>query len=65
MRAKMRHLRGGFAFGEDHLGHSGAQRAVMIEFGETEIFKGQSAQALQRVGHAVRPSRTSVNRPSI
>ena len=40
------HLRGGLAGGKDDLGHAGAQRAVVIELGETEVFKGQIAQTI-------------------
>jgi hypothetical protein len=39
------HLRRRLAFSEDDLGHAIAQGAVVIDFGETEIFKRQMAQA--------------------
>ena len=41
----------GFCRGEDHFGHAGAQGAMVIELGKAEIFKGQSAQAVERVVH--------------
>jgi hypothetical protein len=34
-----------FAFAENDLGHTDAQSAVVIDFGEAEIFKRQMAQA--------------------
>ena len=50
MRAKIvRHLRGRLARGKDHLGHAGAQGAVVIELGKAHVFKGQVAQAVERV----------------
>ena len=62
----VRHLCCGFALGKDDLGHAGAQRAVMIELGEAEIFKGQIAQAARgRPGTGVRPSLTSLSSASI
>jgi hypothetical protein len=39
-------LTGRFALGKDHLGHALAQGAMMVELGETQILKGQVAQAL-------------------
>ena len=42
------HLRLGLALGKDHLGHAGAQRAMMIELGESEILERQMTQPLQR-----------------
>ncbi len=41
---------GGLAGGEDHLGHAGAQGAMMIDLGEAEIFKRQVFQALESIG---------------
>jgi hypothetical protein len=38
-----------FARGEDHLGHALAQGAMVVEFGETEVLKGQVTQALDGV----------------
>ena len=38
-------LRRGLAFSEDDFRHASAQGAVMIDFGEAEIFEGQMAQA--------------------
>ena len=40
------HLLGCFAFGEDDFGHAVAERAMMVDFGEAQIFKGQVAKAL-------------------
>jgi hypothetical protein len=50
-----RHLCRRLALREDHFGHSGAQRAVMVELGKAKILEGQIAQALQRFRHAGRP----------
>ena len=44
------HLLGGFARGKDHLRHSRAQRAVMVELGEAYVLEGQVAQAVERGG---------------
>jgi hypothetical protein len=30
---------------EDHLGHALAEGAVMVDFGETQVFKGEMAEA--------------------
>ena len=35
------HLRCGLAGGKNHFGHPGAQRAVVIEFGEAQVFEWQ------------------------
>ena len=43
------HLRRALAGGEDHLRHAGAQRAMMIELGKADVFKGQVAQAVERI----------------
>jgi len=45
----LRHLRGRLTRREDHLRHAGAQRAMMIELGKSDVFKGQVAQAVERV----------------
>ncbi len=50
-RKDLRHLRGGLSGGKNHLRHSGAQRAMMIELGESQVFKRQVLQPLQRVRH--------------
>jgi len=42
-------LRRSFPFSENDLGHSCAQRSVMIDFGESEIFERQMAQAIDCV----------------
>lgn len=39
------YLSGGFALTEDDFGHSVAQGAVMIEFGEAQVFKRKMAEA--------------------
>jgi len=39
-------LSGRFAFAEDDFGHALAKRAVVIEFGEAEVFEGQMTKAL-------------------
>jgi hypothetical protein len=38
-------LRGRLAFAENDLGHAISQSAVMIDFGETQIFERQMAEA--------------------
>ena len=40
------YLAGRFALGKNHFGHALAQGAMVVEFGETEVLKGQVAQAL-------------------
>jgi hypothetical protein len=42
-------LCGCLAFSEDDFGHASAQGAVMIDFREAEVLKGQVAQAVYRV----------------
>ncbi len=41
------YLGGGFAGGKDDLGHTGAEGAVMIDLGETEIFERKIAEAVE------------------
>jgi hypothetical protein len=41
------YLRGGLASSENHLRHSGAEGAVMIDLGEAEIFKRKIAEAVK------------------
>ncbi len=48
----VRNLGNRLAGGEDDLRHTGAQGAVVIELGETEILEGQVAQAAQGFFHA-------------
>ena len=43
------HLVGSFPGSEDHLGHAGAQAAMMIELGETQVFEWQDAQLLHGI----------------
>ena len=43
------HLGGRFSRGKDHLGHAGAQGAMMVELGEAKVFKGEIAQPFQRL----------------
>ena len=45
----LREVRGRLALAQNHLGHAGAQAAVMINFGKTEIFEGKMAQAVDGV----------------
>ena len=54
MRAKIAATCAGvFALGKNHLRHAGAQRAMVIHLGKSQILKGQIAQPLQRVGTLV------------
>ena len=41
----LRDLRGCFSLAEDDLRHSVAQRPMMVEFGEAQVFEGQMAKA--------------------
>ena len=51
------HLRRRFALAEDHFRHAGAQGAVMIHFGEAEIFERKMAQAIHGlVGRELAPA---------
>jgi hypothetical protein len=38
-------LRRSLPFAENHLGHTGSESAMMIDFGETEIFEREMSQA--------------------
>ena len=47
-REKLGHLRGTFPFRKYHFRHSGTQRAMMIELGESQVFEWHVPQALHR-----------------
>ena len=44
-REDRRHLPGGLALGQHHLGEAGAQRAVVIHLGEVQVFERQVTEA--------------------
>jgi hypothetical protein len=48
-RENLRHLQRSLPFSENHFGHPCAQPAVMIDFSEAQVFKGQMAKAINRV----------------
>jgi hypothetical protein len=48
-REDFRRLRRSLALSENHLWHARAQRAVMVNFGKSKIFKGQMAKAVDRI----------------
>ena len=52
MRAKMAATCAAFCLRQNHLGHAGAQGAVMVDLGEADVFKGQVSQAIERIGNA-------------
>ena len=41
-------LRRGLPFTENHFGHARAQGAMMVDFGESEVFEGQMAKTVNR-----------------
>ena len=45
----LRHLPGGLARGKNHLWHPSAQRAVMIDFSEAQVFEWQILQPVNRI----------------
>ena len=45
----VRHLARRFSLGKNHFGHTLAQGTMVVDLGETEILKGQVAQALDGV----------------
>jgi hypothetical protein len=45
----VRYLARRFSRGKNHLGHSLAQGAMVVDLGETEVLKGQVAKALDSV----------------
>jgi hypothetical protein len=47
-RENPRNLRRSLPFPKDHFWHSSAQRAVMVDLGEPEIFEGKMAQTIDR-----------------
>src|SRR5258706_5160950 len=48
-RENLRHLQRSLALSEDHFGHARAQGAMMVDFGETQIFERQMTQAVDRL----------------
>jgi len=42
------YLGGRLAFAEDNLGHALAERSVVVDFGETKVFKGKVAETSYR-----------------
>ena len=48
-RENLRHLRWSLPFTENHFRHARAQPAMMVNFGEAEIFKRQMAKAIDGV----------------
>ena len=45
-REELGYLRGTLPFRKDHFRHSGTQGAMMIQFGEAQVFEWHMAQAL-------------------
>jgi hypothetical protein len=42
-------LRRRLPFSEDDLGHPGAQRSMVVDLGETNVFEGKVAKAVHRL----------------